>query len=98
MFCTSPECAQIGHGQKAITRKYKGMLEVCMEFSNWIASMKYKVRIMCTDAEAIFVHGSFTQHCERANVRISHSSLYLKETNGQTEHYSGDIMDMTRDF
>lgn len=46
------------------------------------ASYSYKVRVIRTDAKAMFIHAAFAQHCAHTKVRISHSSPYLKETNG----------------
>mmetsp|Transcript_43488 Transcript_43488/g.81435 ORF Transcript_43488/g.81435 Transcript_43488/m.81435 type:complete len:151 (+) Transcript_43488:653-1105(+) len=60
--------------------------------------MGYAVKVVRTDAESVFIHGAFAKHCEQSKISISHSSPYLKETNGQAERYFGVIMDMTRAF
>lgn len=43
---------------KSISRK-SDLLVSFLEFSNWIASMCYRVRETRTDAEAVFTHGVF---------------------------------------
>lgn len=83
--------------EKAISRK-SDLLEDSVEISKWIAGMGHKVRVTRTDAKAMFAHGAFAQHCERAKVRISHSAPNLKETNGQAERCFRVIMDMTTAF
>lgn len=70
------------------------ILEAFVELSKWISTMGHRVRVVCMDAESVFVHGAFAQHCA-VPVKVSHSAIYLKETSGQVERYFGGIMDVT---
>lgn len=33
------------------------LLEACVEFSDWIASVGYPVRVVRTNTEVVFIHG-----------------------------------------
>lgn len=74
------------------------LFESFIEFSHWIASMGHRVRVLHTDAEAVFIHGAIAQYLAQSKVSTSHPWPYLKETNGQAERCIGNIMDMTRSF
>lgn len=59
-------------------------------------SNRHKVSVMITDAECVYVHGSFSKHRNNSGGKISLSASYLSTMNGQAEQYFAVVMDMVR--
>mmetsp|Transcript_3849 Transcript_3849/g.7212 ORF Transcript_3849/g.7212 Transcript_3849/m.7212 type:complete len:125 (-) Transcript_3849:191-565(-) len=73
---------------KFLTKKID-LVDAFKGFSAWVSSLGYKISVVKTDAESVYVHGSLSRHCSDRGIKVSPSAPYLKEMNGKAENTLG---------